>query len=272
MQPQQPPRAAVAGPARVGARGRDLPSRGAAPGARGGGRGRPRRGGRGRAPGRAHAGGARSPGRPSLAQGVRVRRVHEDVLASLSEVETSQGLLAIAERPRFEDARLFAGVPLVVVAIDVQNPGNLGGLLRTAEAAGATGALLVGATADAFSWKALRGSMGSAFRLPHLRERSLEAALDRLEAQRPARSPPPWPAAARPTTGPTCGAAGPAPGQRGQRASPRQRRRAPRSGSRFPSPRPWRASTWAWRRASCSSKPPANGALDPEARHTVSLQ
>jgi len=117
-----------------------------------------------------------------LAQGVRVRRVHEDVLASFSEVETSQGLLAIAEQPRFEDARLFAGNPLVVVAIDVQNPGNLGGLLRTAEAAGATGALLAGATADAFSWKALRGSMGSAFRLPHWREKSVEAALDRLEA------------------------------------------------------------------------------------------
>ena len=117
------------------------------------------------------------------AEGVPSRRVHEDVLASLSEAETSQGLLAIAQRPRFEGERLFAGVPLVVVAVDVQNPGNLGSLLRTAEAAGATGALLVGATADAFSWKALRGSMGSAFRLPHLRERSLLAALDRLEAR-----------------------------------------------------------------------------------------
>ena len=116
------------------------------------------------------------------ARGVPPRRVSEDVLAAVSEVETSQGLLAIAERPRFDEAMLFAGVPLVVVAMDVQNPGNLGGLLRTAEGAGATGALLVGATADAFSWKALRGSMGSAFRLPHLREGSVASALDRLEA------------------------------------------------------------------------------------------
>ena len=127
-----------------------------------------------------------APGREALAAlaaaGVLPRRVHEDVLASVCEVETSQGLLAIAERPRFEEARIFAGVPLVIVAMDVQNPGNLGGLLRTAEAAGATGALLVGATADAFSWKALRGSMGSAFRLPHFRERTVAAALDRLEA------------------------------------------------------------------------------------------
>ncbi len=115
--------------------------------------------------------------------GARPRRVQEDVLASLSEAETSQGLLAIAERPRFDEGRLFAGTPLVVVAVGVQNPGNLGGLLRTAEAAGATGAVLAGATADPFSWKALRGSMGSAFRLPHIRERNVAAALDRLEAK-----------------------------------------------------------------------------------------
>jgi TrmH family RNA methyltransferase len=117
------------------------------------------------------------------AAGVVPRRLDEDLLQSLSEAETSQGVLAIAERPRFEEARLFAGTPLVLFAIDVQNPGNLGGLLRTAEAAGATGALLAGGTADPLAWKALRGSMGSAFRLPHVRERVVAAALERLEAR-----------------------------------------------------------------------------------------
>jgi TrmH family RNA methyltransferase len=126
-------------------------------------------------------------GREALAAlaraGVVPRRVHEDLLEALCEAETSQGLLAIAERPRFDEERIFAGTPLVVVAVDVQNPGNLGGLLRTAEAAGATGALLVGATADPFSWKSLRGSMGSAFRLPHRRERSLAPALATLASR-----------------------------------------------------------------------------------------
>jgi TrmH family RNA methyltransferase len=111
------------------------------------------------------------------------RRVHEDLLASLSEAESSQGVLAIARRPRFEEAALFRGTPLVLVAVAVQNPGNLGGLLRTAEAAGATGAMLAGPTADPLSWKSLRGAMGSAFRLPHLRERQVAAALDRLEGR-----------------------------------------------------------------------------------------
>ena len=93
----------------------------------------------------------------------------------------------MAARPRFETEALFgkgpsagAGPPLVVVALGIQNPGNLGALLRTAEAAGATGAVLTAGTADPLSWKALRGSMGSALRLPHLRERNLAAALDLL--------------------------------------------------------------------------------------------
>jgi TrmH family RNA methyltransferase len=106
-----------------------------------------------------------------------------ELLASLSEVETSQGLVALARRPAFEEAQLFRGTPLVVVADAVQNPGNLGGLLRTAEAAGATGAYLTGSSADPLSWKALRGSMGSAFRLPHVRGLDADTALDRVRAR-----------------------------------------------------------------------------------------
>ncbi|HWW92249.1 MAG TPA: RNA methyltransferase [Vicinamibacteria bacterium] len=114
---------------------------------------------------------------------VSVRRVEEGVLASLSEVETSQGILALARRPAFAEERLFTGLPLLVVAVGVQNPGNLGGLLRTAEAAGATGAYLTAGTADPFSWKALRGSMGSAFRLPLVRGLPPGEALGRVRAR-----------------------------------------------------------------------------------------
>ena len=68
----------------------------------------------------------------------------------------------------------------------VQNPGNLGALLRSAEAAGASGALLTTGSADPLSWKALRGSMGSAFRLPHVSGLSLDdAARDARSARCP---------------------------------------------------------------------------------------
>jgi len=115
-------------------------------------------------------------------RGTRVRRLSAELVASLSEAETSQGLLAVAERPAFDEAgMIYRGTPLVLVADGVQNPGNLGGLLRTAEAAGATGALLAAGCADPLSWKALRGSMGSAFRLPHRRGRALKDLLDELD-------------------------------------------------------------------------------------------
>jgi len=127
-------------------------------------------------------------GRAALAalrqSGVPVRAMSAELVSSLSETETSQGLLALARRPSFAEERIFRGTPLVLVADGVQNPGNLGGLLRSAEAAGASGAILAGGCADPFSWKALRGSMGSAFRVPHVRGVSIDGALDVLEARR----------------------------------------------------------------------------------------
>jgi TrmH family RNA methyltransferase len=121
----------------------------------------------------------------ALAQAVEARcplRVVDDaLLASLSEVETSQGVLAIARRPRTDERRLLEGVPLVLAAVGVQDPGNAGALVRTAEAAGATGVVLIGG-ADPFSWKALRGAMGSAFRLPLLRRREALPAVAEMKA------------------------------------------------------------------------------------------
>lgn len=114
------------------------------------------------------------------ASGAAVRVVAPAVLAALSETRTSQGILAIARRPSFDEDRIFAGTPLIVAGVAIQNPGNVGALLRTAEAAGATGAYLTTESADPMSWKALRGSMGSAFRLPHRTGITVDALLARL--------------------------------------------------------------------------------------------
>ena len=99
-------------------------------------------------------------------RGVPVRRMAEALLASLSDAATSQGIVALAERPAFAPELVFRGTPLVLVIDGVQDPGNLGALLRSAEAAGASGAFVTRGSADPLSWKALRGSMGSALRLP----------------------------------------------------------------------------------------------------------
>ncbi len=92
----------------------------------------------------------------------------DDVLEALSAVETPQGVAVLLRRPVAGDADLLRGdvAPLVVVAAGVRDPGNLGSVLRTAEAAGATGCVTLRGGADPFRDKAVRGSMGSVFRLP----------------------------------------------------------------------------------------------------------
>jgi len=116
-----------------------------------------------------------------LSAGLQVRWLEDALLDFLSETETSPGLVALARRPVFDESAIVDGpAALVLVAVAIQNPGNLGGLLRTAEAAGATGAYLTSGTADPLAWKALRGSMGSAFRLPQVRGDEPGPLLERL--------------------------------------------------------------------------------------------
>ena len=103
--------------------------------------------------------------------GVDLYGVTAPVMAALSPVRSPSRIVALADRPVRYD-RIFASpAPLVVVAVGVQDPGNVGAIVRVAEAAGATGAIAAGGSADPFGWKAIRGSMGSALRLPLIVER-----------------------------------------------------------------------------------------------------
>jgi RNA methyltransferase, TrmH family len=115
--------------------------------------------------------------------GAAVRVLAPEVLSAVSATETSQGIVAIAQRPAFDEEQIFRETPLIVVGVGIQNPGNVGALLRTAEAAGATGAYWTTGSADPMSWKALRGSMGSAFRVPHLGDLGAGDVLARLAAR-----------------------------------------------------------------------------------------
>lgn len=94
----------------------------------------------------------------------------DEVMARMSALETHQGVAVLFERPAWSEADLLGRglLPLVVVAAGVRDPGNLGALVRTAEAAGASGLLALAGGADPFRDKAVRGSMGSVFRLPIL--------------------------------------------------------------------------------------------------------
>jgi RNA methyltransferase, TrmH family len=107
--------------------------------------------------------------------GVEVVTVSASVMDAVSPVKTPSGIVALAERPTADPDRLYAGPSaLVVAAVDVQDPGNLGAIVRVAEAAGATGLIAAGVSANPFGWKALRGSMGSALRLAIASEMTAE--------------------------------------------------------------------------------------------------
>jgi TrmH family RNA methyltransferase len=104
--------------------------------------------------------------------------VSESVLNAISPVQSPSGAVAIAARPHTDAANVFTRTPsLVLLLHDVQDPGNVGAIVRAAEGCGATGVICGERTADPFGWKALRGSMGSALRVPLAIRQSLDAAV-----------------------------------------------------------------------------------------------
>jgi TrmH family RNA methyltransferase len=102
--------------------------------------------------------------------GADVVAVSAKVIDALSPVRSPSGVVAIARRPDTTLASLRSPAPALVLALaGVQDPGNVGAAIRAAAGAGATGVACDGASADPFSWRALRASMGSVFHLPVLR-------------------------------------------------------------------------------------------------------
>ena len=114
---------------------------------------------------------ARDPSSPlakqALAAGVEVHAVDADAMAAASPVRSTTGVVAIATwtpRPVAEAFTTRSG--LIIALIDVQDPGNVGSVIRSADALGASAVIAAGTTADPAGWKALRGAMGSTFHLP----------------------------------------------------------------------------------------------------------
>lgn len=113
----------------------------------------------------------------------RLVSVSRSVLNAISPVRTPTGIVALAARPRdASDDVMRSRTALLVGATDIQDPGNLGAIVRAAEAGGASGVITTLGGADPFGWKAVRGAMGSAFRLPIARASSMAAMVDQAHA------------------------------------------------------------------------------------------
>lgn len=122
---------------------------------------------------------------------LRVLKTTEKLFAGVAGTESPQGVAALLHQPvwSFEDVLRGAGemrgaAALVVVLAGVQDPGNVGTAVRSAEAFGATGVIATRGTADPWSPKALRASAGSALRVPMLRGMAAPVVLAQLRMAR----------------------------------------------------------------------------------------
>ena len=101
------------------------------------------------------------------AGGVRLEEVSEVELSDLADTEQPQGIVAVIRPPVWTLEQIATPTGAVVLVLDaVQDPGNVGTMLRTAHGLGAAGVVALKGTAELTSPKVLRGSMGALFRLP----------------------------------------------------------------------------------------------------------
>ncbi|MBN1976133.1 MAG: RNA methyltransferase [Anaerolineae bacterium] len=113
--------------------------------------------------------------------GAELVPVSEHVMGSLSERDAPQGIVATFALPETPLEELALSSDGVVVALDrLQDPGNLGTLIRTADAVGAAAVILIEPCVDPFDPKTVRGSMGSLFNVPLGRTSDVPALFDLL--------------------------------------------------------------------------------------------
>jgi len=116
--------------------------------------------------------------RRARAAGARTVVVNNGVLGAISPVRTPSGVVAIARHAATSLEEALARPPQLVLMLGgIQDAGNVGAIVRAADAFGATGIVAAEATADPLGWKALRGAMGSSFRVPIAIRQSLADAV-----------------------------------------------------------------------------------------------
>ncbi len=92
--------------------------------------------------------------------------VTDSILSTVSETVTTQGVIATVKIPRHDTAKVLEGAKSAVMLENLQDPGNLGTIIRTAEAAGMDAIILSENSVDVYNPKVVRSTMGALFRMP----------------------------------------------------------------------------------------------------------
>jgi RNA methyltransferase, TrmH family len=122
---------------------------------------------------------------PELSSTVPVFEVDPAAFKTIQSTETSQGIIALVRPREYHLAEIMStDKPLIVVLARLQDPGNVGTILRVAESFGVAGCLATAETASVISSKTVRASAGSVFRLPHIWDLDLKQTVAALKASK----------------------------------------------------------------------------------------
>ncbi len=117
--------------------------------------------------------------------GLSCETVSDEVFVRMSDTKTPQGILCLVRQQHYnieEILRENKGKRMLFIILeDIQDPGNLGTIFRTAEAAGADGVIMSSWTADIYNPKTIRSTMGSVYRVPFFHVDQMEEAVRRLQ-------------------------------------------------------------------------------------------
>lgn len=109
--------------------------------------------------------------------------VRDDVFKAMSDTQTPQGILALVKQASWsmEDILSQKGPAHLMILETIQDPGNLGTIIRAGEGAGITGVIMNSSTADIYNPKVIRSTMGSIYRVPFLYTEDLPDTIKRLK-------------------------------------------------------------------------------------------
>ena len=113
--------------------------------------------------------------------------VTDEVMKKMADTRTPQGVLAVVSMYQYSEEEVLDGYkemgiekPLLLILENIQDPGNLGTMLRSSEGAGVTGVIFSRGSADVYNPKVIRSTMGSIFRMPFMYVDNLPAFVEKL--------------------------------------------------------------------------------------------
>lgn len=115
--------------------------------------------------------------------GYQYEVVSDSVFKAVSDTQTPQGILCLVKMPEYTLGDLLMGVPHLLILESIQDPGNLGTMLRIGEGAGVTGIIMNRTTVDLFHPKVIRSTMGSLYRVPFVIGEDLKEIVCTLKQQ-----------------------------------------------------------------------------------------